>query len=76
MATLEEGAALDAKKENPEIESAQTTVISDGNEMIHVMTSGNSGSVTLPITLTQGGLVSLTSPGHAGQSVSLRGRNS
>ena len=66
MATIEEGTVLEAKKEcSSEIESVQGTVI-DGGEMIHVMTSGSSGSVTLPITLTQGGLMSLAQ----GQTVS------
>ena len=61
MATIEEGTILETKKEiATEIDG--TTVI-DGGEMIHVMTSG-SGSVTLPITLTQSGLMSLTSPGQ------------
>ncbi|XP_035824492.1 orphan steroid hormone receptor 2 isoform X1 [Aplysia californica] len=65
MATLEEGTAVETKKElGSEIDAAAAAVI-DGAEMIHVMTSGSSGSVTLPITLTQGGLVSLTSPGQS-----------
>ncbi|CAL1531339.1 unnamed protein product, partial [Lymnaea stagnalis] len=64
MATLEEGSSLEAKKEiNSEIDAA-TAAVMDGTEMIHVMTTGSSGSVTLPITLTQGGLMSLASPGQ------------
>ncbi|KAI8763973.1 orphan steroid hormone receptor 2-like isoform X2 [Biomphalaria glabrata] len=56
---MEEGASVETKKElNSEIEAAAAAVM-DGTEMIHVMTSG---SVTLPITLTQGGLMSLSSP--------------
>lgn len=63
MATLEEGAVVEPKKElGAEIEAAAAVI--DGTEMIHVMTTGSSGSVTLPIALTQG-LVSLASPGQA-----------
>ena len=57
---MEEGTAVETKKEiNAEIDTAVIDA-----EMIHVMTSGSSGSVTIPITLTQGGLVSLASPGQ------------
>lgn len=66
MTTTEGGTSVEAKKElGSEIEAA----VIDGAELIHVMTSGASGTVTLPITLTQGGLVSLAS---AGQVVSVR----
>ncbi|KAH9500583.1 Orphan steroid hormone receptor 2 [Bulinus truncatus] len=62
---MEEGASVETKKEiNTEIDAAAAAVM-DGTEMIHVMTSGTSGSVTLPITLTQGGLMSLASPGQS-----------
>lgn len=61
MATLEEGTVVEPKKE---LASEIETVI-DSGEMIHVMTTGSSGTVTLPITLTQGGIVSLTSPSQA-----------
>lgn len=67
MATIEEGGSIETKKEiNPDIDVV-TAEVMDGTEMIHVMTTGSSGSVTLPLTLTQSGLVSLTS---SGQSVS------
>ncbi|GFR72906.1 nuclear receptor subfamily 2 group C member 2 [Elysia marginata] len=60
---MEEGTAVETKKEiSADIDAAAAAVIDA--EMIHVMTSGSSGSVTIPITLTQGGLVSLASPGQ------------
>ena len=64
MYIMEEGTAVETKKElNAEIDAAADAVIDA--EMIHVMTSGTSGgSVTIPITLTQSGLVSLASPGQ------------
>ncbi|GFO06443.1 nuclear receptor subfamily 2 group c member 2 [Plakobranchus ocellatus] len=57
---MEEGTVVETKKE---ISSEIDAAVIDA-EMIHVMTSGSSGSVTIPITLTQGGLVSLASPGQ------------
>ncbi|CAG5114836.1 unnamed protein product, partial [Candidula unifasciata] len=61
MTTMEGGTNVDTKKElTSEIDAA----VLDGAEVLHVMTTGSSGAVTLPITLTQGGLVSLTSPGQ------------
>ncbi|XP_059152190.1 orphan steroid hormone receptor 2-like isoform X3 [Physella acuta] len=65
MATIEEGGSIETKKEiNPDIDVV-TAEVMDGTEMIHVMTTGSSGSVTLPLTLTQSGLVSLTSSGQS-----------
>ncbi|BFZ08807.1 hypothetical protein BsWGS_11846 [Bradybaena similaris] len=63
---MEGGTNVETKKElTSEIDAA----VLDGAEVLHVMTTGSSGAVTLPITLTQGGLVSLASPGQGGGSI-------
>ncbi|BFZ10955.1 hypothetical protein BsWGS_13994 [Bradybaena similaris] len=58
---MEQGANVESKREL--VSEIETAVIDDA-EMIHVMTSGTSETVTLPFTFTQGGLMSIATAGH------------
>lgn len=61
MTMMEQGANVESKREL--VSEIETAVIDDA-EMIHVMTSGTSETVTLPFTFTQGGLMSIATAGH------------